>query len=718
MPKLDTVKRGVIYLLCVIFSALSSVAYAQQESKPLLEEVTVTATKRMGGESIQDAPTAITAYTDSQLDAMYLRDLKAIGYSAPNVQMEDIGTARGIANFSIRGLGVNSSIPSIEPTVGVFVDGMYLGINSGVVLDVFDLEGIEVLRGPQGVLFGRNVTGGAVLLRTSSPSKELNVNSRVAYESGSSAYFSSVVSGPLTEMAAGKIALYHHDDGGWFENKATGDDYGESETNIIRGALSFDLSDAFNIVIRVEQGGTDGDGPAAQNAGLFDTDSFDFSIDNSGIYDTDWDQAITEATWNVGFGEDGQIVNVLGWRDYSSRTGADIDATPNFLFHSDADTKQDQISNELRYSGSFGNVSLTSGIYYFTQDINYFERRRIPVASLDVTGGGDQEQETMGLFTQVDIALNEIFTLNVGGRYTREEKDARIATITLNQCTFGVSCATYDFVDANTWSNVTPKLGVQVRADSDTLAYAFWTRGFRSGGYNLRHTAIGTPNEGFDEETQSSWEIGVKKDFADSQLRMNVAAFHNTIDNLQREVNVSDPTVAVVQLIRNTAEATITGAEIELQALVTENLYFSASIGYVDGEYDEVKFDLSRDGVIDDVDLGLDLPRLAPWSYGAQIAYERDLPVGSFTAQVSGYHRDSAAYTDDNRGRLRSADMFDASLALRFGGNKAWKVSAFGKNLKNESTVGGDTQLPFFPGATFSPLNKGRIYGLEIQYSD
>ena len=129
-----------------------------------LEGMVVTALKREA--QIQDVPVSITAFDAEQLDALKLRDLGDLTLTMPNVSLDDIGLARGFANFSIRGLGINSSIPSIDPTVGVFVDGIYLGTNAGVMYDAFDLDSIEVLRGPQGVLFGRNVVGGAVLVNT------------------------------------------------------------------------------------------------------------------------------------------------------------------------------------------------------------------------------------------------------------------------------------------------------------------------------------------------------------------------------------------------------------------------------------------------------------------------------------------------------------------------------------------------------------------------
>ena len=155
---------------------------AQQVATPILEVVTVTATKRNVVETVQDVPVAVTAYGSTQLDSLITRDLSDLSYAMPNVQLDDVATIAGVAHFSIRGLGINSSIPSIDPTVGVFVDGMYMGITSGVLLDMFDLESVEVLRGPQGLLFGRNVTGGAVLINTKDPGDEFAVSAKTAVD--------------------------------------------------------------------------------------------------------------------------------------------------------------------------------------------------------------------------------------------------------------------------------------------------------------------------------------------------------------------------------------------------------------------------------------------------------------------------------------------------------------------------------------------------------
>ena len=721
------------WMLMLAALCIAAGAHAQGGvSDTFLEEVIVTATKRAGGIDVQRAPVAVTAYGEDQLDAMHIRDLAQLGFTAPSVQMEDIGTARGTANFSIRGLGINSSIPSIDPTVGVFVDGMYLGLNAGVVFDMFDLQSVEVLRGPQGILFGRNVTGGAVLMNTTRPTDELSINARVAGETGENFYASAVVSGPLSDSVGGKIALYHNDDGGWHRNLATGQDHGAAETTLIRGALEFQPTDVLNVIVRFDHGESEGDGPASQNAGLFGTENFRFSIDEPGFYDNDWSHVVAEVNWDVDFGE-GQITNIFGWREYSSETLGDIDASPLFFFHAPATTDQDQISNELRYAGTFGNTYLTTGIYYFTQDIDYIEQRQIPPLNVTLTGGGIQEQDTFGIFAQADIAINDRWVINLGARFTDEEKSADIATLLpqpnpVNACSLA-GCNAFDFSDTESWSNFSPKVGFQFEPNDDTQIYGFWTKGFRSGGYNLRNTSPTASPGPFDEEEQDSFELGVKTDLADGRLRVNAAVFHNTIDNLQREVNLPDPSAGVVQIIRNTADATITGFDAEIGWAVSDELFVRASAGYVDGEYDRVLFDISGDGLINDDDLRLDLPRLAPWSYGAEVVYQTQTPWGSFTAQASGYRRDPNAYTDNNLGQLRAIDRYDARLSTTFM-DDSLILSVFGRNLKDESTIGGDTQLPgSFPGSpgfpvptlqgsgpTFSPLNKGRVYGVELQY--
>jgi len=686
-------------------------------TEALSEEIVVTATKRGYAESVQNVAIAMTAFGEAQLDAKFVQNLQSLSYDVPNVQLDGVGTAPGYANFTIRGLGINSTIPSIDPTVGVFVDGMYLGINAGVVLDNFDLEGVEVLRGPQGLLFGRNVTGGAVVMRTTLPRFTFGANAKVSVETGLKKTVSGMVTGPLIDdVLAAKLAVYYSDDDGWFRNRFDGRSFGKSRDLIIRPALSFKGGDDFRMDIRFEHGDVDGDGAPVQSHAVFPRNTFGLSIDFPGFYKAVWNQALVETNVDIGLG-DGVITNISGYRQFRSRTATDIDGTPQSFFNGFFNIAQKQLSNELRYAGTFGAVEVTTGLYYFTQDLRYAERRNLLNNTRIVSGGGTQDQNTWGIFASADWHFTDTLTVNLGGRYSWERKFVRVGTLRADGCNLAALICNTNFVDSDDWKSFTPKIGLQWKPDDRTQVYGLYTRGFRSGGYNLRNTDPGVPPGPFDQEVQDSFEIGAKKQFGRS--RLNLAAFHNQLDNLQREIIVPGP-LGVSQVIRNTADAKIQGVEAEGQFFVFPNLVLSGQVGYVHGQYSNVRFDISGDGIINDVDRNLKLPRLSPWTYGAGITYDQRLgSVGTATARVDFTHRDSARFTDNNIGFLPAADMLDASLTYTTT-DRVWRVSIYGRNLLNEVTYGGDTPLSTAfggVGASLSPLNKGRVIGGEVALS-
>lgn len=710
----------------------------------LFEEITVTARKRE--ELAQDVPLSVSAYGSAQIDALKIRDLTNLSVGMPNVALDDIGTARGTANFSIRGLGVNSSIPSIDPTVGVFVDGVYLGLNAGVLFDTFDLESIEVLRGPQGILFGRNVTGGAVLLNSKKPGDEFEATVRGAVEGGGeglNTYFMGSIGGPVSDSVGAKLTVYTNQDDGWFENLATGQEHGEADTLMIRPTLTWFPSDSVEVTLRYEYQETDGDGPSSQSHtnGLgipnafsnFSRDSHDFAINEPGFQETETNFFAAQVDWDVAFG-DGTITNILGWRDYESTGLSDIDASAASLFHATFGTNAEQFSNELRYSGSFNdNLYLTTGVYYFTNEINYAEGRLLlgiatPTGDPALTqhGGGDYEVDTLGLFVSLDYDVNDRLTLTGGVRYTDEEKQADIASLVFNvnaPCDVIAGTCPIDFRDQNSWSNVSPKVGFTYHTGDDSRIYGHWTRGYRSGGYNLRNTAVDTVNLGpgpFNEEKVDNFELGMKARFDWGIL--NAAVFYNEIEDMQREINLADPVAGVVQVIRNTADAEISGLEVDGTFSLSDSLVLTLSLGYIDSEYSAVQFDLNGDGMLDGADLALDLPRAAELTYSA--GFSHDLEIGSWgymTSRISFAHRDDSAYTDNNLGFITEQDILDAGIDF-YANEGNWVVGLYGKNLLDEVKHGGDTQLPAMLGpvplgGTFSPLAKGTVYGLEVTYT-
>ena len=338
--------------LTALLLACAAAAESVPEAPPL-EVVVTTATKKGEAQAAQDVATAVSVLTTEHLVARRVTDIEDLSYALPNVALDGIGTGKGIANFSIRGLGVAGSIPSIDPTVGVFVDGVYLGMNYGVIVDMLDLEAVEVLRGPQGLLFGRNVTGGAVLLRSRRPSGSFSANAALRVETGLDKRLTGSVEHAFADgRVAARLSASVRDDSGWFHNAAPGGGgVGAERARVLRPILTWTPSDALDVTFIYERGKSDGDGPATQNRRQFA--GFDLAIDEPGFSVVDWQHVIVEANRRAMPGS-GQVTNVFGWRTVGHESLADIDSTAEPIFHLLAFTEQEQVSNELRYTDGSG----------------------------------------------------------------------------------------------------------------------------------------------------------------------------------------------------------------------------------------------------------------------------------------------------------------------------------------------------------------------------
>jgi iron complex outermembrane recepter protein len=777
IPMRSPLRLGKLALMLGTAALTPVAAFAQDADAPVqdeststldaINEILVTGTKTRDAENVQDIPLAVTAFNAGTLEAFKIRDISGLSFLAPTVSLDQIGTSRGTANFTVRGLGINSSIPSIDPTVGVFVDGVYLGINGGVVFDLFDLDSVEILRGPQGVLFGRNVTGGAVVINTGNPTEDFRGKFRAAVDGpaldggrgGPNYTVSGVISGPIiTDTLLFKVGAYYNKDEGYFRNLAAdtiptlSENHGAAETKILRGALEARLG-GLTLLGKLDYFESEGDGPAAQNRAFFDRNSFDLAIDEPGSYANEiWTGSLT-GTIDIG---PGTLTNVFGWRQYDATTRGDIDATPRFLFHSNTETAQEQFSNELRYAISTDRLDLTFGGFWFKQDLAYTEnrelRRDLPVNLQPPVfyGGGSQEHEVIGVFANAQFELFDNLSVIAGIRWNQETKDAAVTYVLPRaQCSvlqgtcptgtqpFNPATETNGFTDSVRFRNLSPKLGLQYEFGAGQV-YGHWSRGYRSGGYNFRITNVAvfnrafaaTGNLFFDEEKVDNYEIGGKFQTADSSFTFNVAAYMTKVGNMQREVNLADPGAGVVQNILNTADATITGFEAEARMRVSQSLAFTANIGIIEAEYDRVLFDISGDGLINDTDLALSLPRVPPITVGAGLIHELELGNSTVLTRVNYQYRDEAAYTDDNLGWLNSLSNLEANITWETPVD-GLSLSLYGRNLLDEVQEGGDTQVPFGgPNSTgvrrafapnptvgtFSPLMRGRNVGIEAMF--
>ena len=691
---------------------------------PIIENIVISAQKRGIAEDAQAVPIALTVITNADIEERHVRDLQDLRTASPNVTLTDLGTVQGFASFTIRGLGVNTTIPSMEPAVGIFVDGIYLGMSQGALLDVIDIENIEILRGPQGLLFGRNTTGGAVLINTRRPGGAFAVNGRFNYETGPQETASVSVEGPIGERFRAKLTGYYSNDDGWFTNQFDGRSFGVSRTYVVRPTVMWTPSAAFDSTLIYERGSVRGDGAVGQNPAYLQ--GFSISLNHSGYNRLDWESVTLESNWRT---LGGVFTNLAGYRTLDQGVSLDVDARPIPGFYISNLLKQHQFSEELRFSGRiFDRVDVTAGLYYFTQSYLYLERRVAGLDIFDSTLGGKVDVSNYAAFGQVSYQATPELAFTAGGRFTREKKGVRIATFipstALSRCDFAAETCIYnfpgpDFPDSpgkDTWNTFTPKLGFQWQASENAFLYGHWARGVRSGGYNVRSASFTIPPGPYGHELQDAFELGLKSDWFDNRLIANGTVFYNTIQGMQRDVFLADPIVVSVQVTRNTAHATIKGFEMELAGVVADEWVLSANAGYTDGRYDEIFFDLDG-GVIGDSDLRLAIPRLSPWSYALGLTYTHNFP-GDFTLRFRtdyGY-RSAAAATDNNATFLLPIEDLSSGVSLTLPAQH-WSFSLYGRNLLNKVAIGVHTPSPAsLGGGSYRSLNEGRVIGVEASF--
>src|SRR5215471_3621499 len=296
------------FLLCTQSAWTQTVPTpAQPEGSSPIESVVISAEKRGVAEDAQTVPLSLTVINGVDIEQRHALDLHDLTTAAPNVTLTE--GVPGYAIFSIRGLGVNTTIPSMEPAVGVFVDGIYLGMSPGSVQDLVDIESVEVLRGPQGLLFGRNTTGGAILINTRRPGDTFAVYGNVSYETGPQEIASVSIEGPLGTQFRAKVTGYYNNDDGWFTNQFDGKSFGASRSYVVRPTVVWTPGAAFDTTLIYERGSKRGDSAVTQNSVYFQ--GFDIGL-NDPVYDRlDWEAVTLESNWRVA---NGIVTNLAGYR--------------------------------------------------------------------------------------------------------------------------------------------------------------------------------------------------------------------------------------------------------------------------------------------------------------------------------------------------------------------------------------------------------------------
>jgi iron complex outermembrane receptor protein len=684
-----------------------------------IEDIVVTARKRAAGEALQATPVAATAVSGLELARSNSLTLVDVGKLSPGVAFAYTGKSN--QNFSIRGIGISGTTPSDEPSVGIFQDGIYWGANVGALGEMFDLESVEILRGPQGTLFGRNVTGGAVVLHSARPTFEPSATATFGYGYRNTVDASAVLNSPIAgDTVAVRLAAMVRTTDGYYNYVPTGDPYGKDTVTLVRPSILFKPSDDFDLVVRGEYFRQRGDaGPIrgyAPQEGVakpvvtlperegYRTEPgfFDINTGGRGYYNLDVYLASAEMNWKVG---GGVVTWVNGYRKVVTSTSSDQDGFPVEAFRSVQEINQHQYSSELRYAADIGDfASFTTGLFYFHQAFSSKDSR---VLDKGASNTGQLARlianDSYAAFAEVDFKLMSELTLTVGGRYTKDKKEAQIAPfgactpLTYLVCTFGP-------VRSYTNEKFTPKVGLSYQATPNNLIYASYTQGIRSGGFALRGAPLITP---YEPEELTSYEIGTKNDFFDRRLRVNLATYYYDFTNIQRNVVSVDPVIGTVQSVFNAAKAKVKGVDLSINAQITNEFRFDLAYGYVHARYDEF-LGFPNPGSLKFIKVPTNTGTIAG-------TYTKELGDGGIVSL-----RASATYTDDffqddiNDLHQDAFTLVDANLQYTFPGGLT-SITLWGKNLTSAKYAWNAANL----GTRGQNKNIGapRTYGIRFSRS-
>lgn len=746
-----------------------------EASDPLGGDIVVTARKRE--EKLQDTPVAISAFTAAGLEARGADSAAALATFTPNLTLQNnpaFGGSSNVASIYIRGIGQQDFLPTVDPGVGVYVDGVYVARSVGSILDLVDVERIEVLRGPQGTLFGRNTIGGAISLTSKAPSADTEGKASITYGTDHQVIAKGSVNGALADglYARGSFGYFMRDG---YVHRPDGKDLGDSNRYVARlafraeasEALTFDLAfdatharengppvstlgyaygktraappfvDIHNVLANLAAGG----GPVpctitgainlavprcADNRYVLSTVGRNRNLGTSPAFSNSdlWGASLVttfEASPRL------TLKSITAYRDLNSHFMRDGDGSPFNIVEFEDYYEQKQFSQELQLIGKAfdGKLDWILGGYYFRETGDNVNRLDFTVSRFQ--SGGAFTSKSLAAFGQGTLELMDGLKLTAGLRWTRDTK-----TFTPDQVIFENKVAFLPPFNAPFFapgtrilpnvtarqraSQVTPLVNLSYKPSANTLVYANYTKGFKSGGFSQRVfppiVFPFTTNEpdpvkqipSFSPEKVTAYELGTK--ITTGPVQLNLAAFYSDYKDLQIQVFTS-----VAPVFRNAASATIKGFEAELQLRPGNGWFAEFSAGLTDASYDNINTATTFVGKNNKFE------RISKWTMSGGIQKQFDIGNGSLTPRIDWSYR-SKFYNDTfNTPEIAQPGyhLFDANLTWRAGDKGLW-VTAAVKNLFDKhfllSGVYGDA-FQTYEGV----FNRGREASLTLGVS-
>lgn len=731
--------------------AVDTVATGEASNAPLVfEEITVTARKR--AENVQDVPVVASVFSATDLQNQSVQDLADLQFQTPNLQIAPFPAVGADAGISMRGQSQFEPVITLDPAVGIYVDGVYLGRSTGALLNLVDLERVEILMGPQGTLYGRNTTGGLINL-ISNKNRDNDSEGFLRFTGGNEDRnsYAGAFGFPLIEdKLAARVSFLSENRDGFGRNSLLDEDLEDESAQVVRLNVNWFPSDHVEAAFSLD--GT----RQRERSSLFHLETLDPAIQDPGCLEAENPSlgcvvnfAITGGKWASALDDDPRRVrsdvssqhdldvygvsatvtasfdrfalkSISGYRELQRRNINDIDGTEWAILHPDADADQQQLTQEIQLFGDSldGRMDWLAGLFYFDEQGND-DTTVVSIPALNPTSPSTilphGENSSYAAFGHVTYGLTDRINLTGGLRYTRERRE-------LSQRQFNAVGCTLVFVNrppcrtevSERFDGLSYTAGLDYRWTEDTLAYFIASRGLKSGGFNARASKE-AEFEPFDQEIVDNLELGLKSQWFDNRVRLNASYFYSDYQDIQRARLIALGATDIGTTVSNAASATVSGGELQLAALPLVGLLLRATVGVTIAKYDEFNDIDVMGNQIDKSNLSF--PRTPRRSYSAQVRYSR--AIGRYEFAVQGdYSWQSMAFNDVDNSVNIAQDAFGL-LNLRtslYLPERGLEFALFVKNVTDEiyRTGGLDFSEQFGYSGTF--LGPPRTYNAEITW--
>ncbi len=750
-----------IALMVIAFGATPAIVEAQQEQ---IEEIIVTSTKRT--QSLQDVTTSVTVFSDEDLNNLRVLEPRDLAEQTPGLLTKFGPNGLATVGFYIRGVGINDFTGTVDPSVGIYVDEVFKPTPDMLNFAVFDIQRVEVLKGPQGTLYGRNSTGGTINFITAKPTEDFEGFIRAGYSRYETGEVTGAVSGPLSDTLQGRLSIkgqVSSSDSGYAFNRTTNNTLGENDQFAVRGQLSWLPREDFSLRLSYTYGDHDSEQPLLQHVGSRDpADSAlicapiiagrideGACVDFLGYFDPDNDpytgDANVDPVLHIDSNEFTATINwdlsrftvtaISGYEDFSKRQSQDIDASPNVVADNFTFNDVENFSQEIRLTSddSFPFTWIVGGNYGDTK-INWFQTIDLSDLAIPTSNGADQTTETWALFGHVVVPLSEKFELEGGVRFSNEKRTWTGATFIGTFENLGSAFASgaptlsilpipvgdpgqggpLDFNNSIEEEEVDFQASLKFKPNEDTMFYLRISEAFRSGGFSSAVIFSQEALQPFDSENLLAYEGGFKLSLADTRVRFNGSAFFYDFEGFQATFVRAAEASARLQ---NAGDVEIFGFEASLDWIPTTGLAVNLGVSLLDTEIVDTNVVLPPlDGGPDATIKGNEIPNAPALSFNGRIQYEA--PVGSqyvATFQTDFNYVDSHFLEPNNREALSEDGYFLLNGRVSLSpDNEQWHVSAWVRNLTNEVYRSASQDIILALGFAEIVYGHTRTWGIEV----